>query len=327
MKRDEILEDNLYKQVQTQESKYLSKKKLKENFKELEDFETMKRNNQLMIGEIERLKQIQVDENDLNCSLENKIDKFEQKIRELTDGLYDKDEKISILNTEKVHLENKLEVNKGLIKNLEEKITETINEKLEISKESTLKIQNLENERERILELKFKEKMDFDNKILEINNILNDKEKQIADLLNDNEETSKQIDEFKKENSDLIDEIEKKYSDEIKQVKNENESLKNSHRLKDSELLKEINELNGKNDLEKNLNCVNLKLKQALIEDLKTELGQNDSLLEIQKRQNEELVMELKQKEDEISLLNKRIEQQEITTKEEIQKKHNKIEA
>lgn len=54
-----------------------------------------------MIGEIERLKQIQVDENDLNCSLENKIDKFEQKIRELTDGLYDKDEKISILNTEK----------------------------------------------------------------------------------------------------------------------------------------------------------------------------------------------------------------------------------
>ena len=54
-----------------------------------------------MIGEIERLKQKQIDENDLNSSLENKIEKFERNIKELKDAIYEKDEKISILNTEK----------------------------------------------------------------------------------------------------------------------------------------------------------------------------------------------------------------------------------
>ena len=78
-----------------------------------------------------------------------------------------------------------LKSNENLIKNLEERNTAIINEKQEISKETASKILILEKERDGILELKSKEKMDYDSKILEINNIINDKKKEIASLLDD----------------------------------------------------------------------------------------------------------------------------------------------
>ncbi|CAF0970130.1 unnamed protein product [Brachionus calyciflorus] len=80
------------------------------------------------------------------------------------------------------------------------------------------------------------------------------------------------------------------------QVKNENESLINSNKLKECEILKEIIELKSNNDLDKNLNCVNLKLKQALIDELKTAIDLKKSVLVTQQIQNQELVVEIDKK-------------------------------
>ena len=50
-------------------------------FKEIEEFENLKRNNELMVGEIERLKKMHMDERDVNENLDFQLEKLQKENR------------------------------------------------------------------------------------------------------------------------------------------------------------------------------------------------------------------------------------------------------
>lgn len=70
-------------------------------FQEIEEFENLKRNNELMVGEIERLKKMHMDERDVNENLDFQLEKLQKENQNLNEKIFVFDEKLSKLEDEK----------------------------------------------------------------------------------------------------------------------------------------------------------------------------------------------------------------------------------
>jgi len=61
----------------------------------------LKRNNELMVGEIERLKKMHMDERDVNENLDFQLEKLQKENQNLNEKIFVFDEKLSKLEDEK----------------------------------------------------------------------------------------------------------------------------------------------------------------------------------------------------------------------------------